>query len=120
MLVPWPAEPPGSSAQSGVADQNRRSAICQPRSKLDFILSVNLYLLPFKTKLLPRRQDLTRPVFSVDDTPTPILTAIRSRASALPNGSLDVVLARRYEQSEYYQFGYSPRAVTNTSGGVVS
>jgi len=30
------------------------------------------------------------------------------------------VLARRYEQSEHYQFGYSPRALTNTSGGVVS
>ena len=56
MLVPWPVEPPGSTAQSGLADQNRRSAICQPHSKLDFILSVNIYLLPFKTKPLPRRR----------------------------------------------------------------
>jgi len=56
MLVPWPVEPPGSTAQSGPADQNRRSAICQPHSKLDFILRVNIYLLPFKTRLLPRKR----------------------------------------------------------------
>ena len=58
MLVLWAVEPPGSTAQSGVMDQNRRSAICQPESKLDFILSVNIYLLPFMTKIACAKADL--------------------------------------------------------------
>jgi hypothetical protein len=45
ILVLWAVESPGSTAQSGFPDQNRRSAICKPESKLDFSLSVNTYLL---------------------------------------------------------------------------
>jgi hypothetical protein len=56
MLVLWAVEPPGSTAQSGLADQNRRSASWRPRSKLDFIRSVNIHLPPVTTKLLPQRR----------------------------------------------------------------
>ena len=53
MLVLWVVEPPGSTAQSNLADQNIRSAIRHEHHKLDFILRVNTYLLPLKTELLP-------------------------------------------------------------------
>lgn len=38
MLVLWVVEPLGSADQSGLADQNRRSAMRQAQPKLDFIL----------------------------------------------------------------------------------
>lgn len=56
MLVFWAVEPPGSTAQSNLADQNIRSAIRHEQHKLDFILRVNIYLLPLKTELLPQRR----------------------------------------------------------------
>jgi hypothetical protein len=47
MLVLWVVEPLGSADQSGLADQNRRRAIRQAQSKLDFILLFKIDLLPF-------------------------------------------------------------------------
>src|ERR1700747_1929135 len=41
MLVLWAVEPPGSTAQSNLADQNIRSAIRHEQHKLDFILRAN-------------------------------------------------------------------------------
>ena len=41
MLVFWAVEPPGSTAQSNLADQNIRRAIRDEQHKLDFILRVN-------------------------------------------------------------------------------
>jgi len=56
MLVFWAVELPGSTAESNLAEQNIRIAIRQQRHKLDFILGVNIYLLPLKTELLPQRR----------------------------------------------------------------
>lgn len=50
MLVLWVGDPLGSPDQSSLPDQNRRSAIRQAQSKLDFIL-------PFKTDLPPFDSD---------------------------------------------------------------
>jgi hypothetical protein len=47
MLVLWVVELLGADDQSGLADQNRRSAIRQAQSKLDFILLFKIDLLPF-------------------------------------------------------------------------
>jgi hypothetical protein len=58
MLVFWAVEPPGSTAQSNLADQNIRGAIRHEQQKLDFILRVNIYLLPLKTELLPQRRTI--------------------------------------------------------------
>jgi hypothetical protein len=58
MLVLWAVEPPGSTAQSNLADQNIRIAIRPERHKLDFVLRVNIYLLPLKTELLPQRRTI--------------------------------------------------------------
>ena len=41
MPVFWAVEPPGSTAQSNLADQNIRRAIRDEQHKLDFILRVN-------------------------------------------------------------------------------
>ena len=54
MLVFWAVEPLGSTAQSKLADQDIRSATRHEQHKLDFILRVNIYLLPLKTVLLPQ------------------------------------------------------------------
>jgi hypothetical protein len=58
MLVLWAVEPPGSTAQSNLADQNIGSAIRHEQQKLDFLLRVNIYLLPLKTELLPQRRTI--------------------------------------------------------------
>jgi len=58
MLVFWAVEPPGSTAQSNLADQNIRSAIRHERHKPDFILGVNIYLLPLKTELPSQRRTI--------------------------------------------------------------
>jgi hypothetical protein len=73
MLVVWAVEPPGSTAQSDLADQNIRSAIRRERHKLDFILSVNISLLPSKTELLPQWRTSFRSALAVVETPTSIL-----------------------------------------------
>src|SRR4029077_16755925 len=58
MLVFWAVEPRDSIAQSNLAELNIRSAIRHERHKLDFILRVNIYLLPLKTELLPQRRTI--------------------------------------------------------------
>lgn len=58
MLVLWAVEPPGSTAQSNLADQNIRSALRHERHELDFSLCVNICLLPLKTELLPQRRTI--------------------------------------------------------------
>src|SRR4029077_7938022 len=77
MFVLWGVEPPGPTAQSDLADQNTRSAIRHERHTLDFILSVNICLLPLKTELLPQRRTSFRPALAVVETPTSILTVTR-------------------------------------------
>src|ERR1700732_654372 len=47
MLVLWGVEPLGPADQSDLADQNRRSAIRQAQSKLDFLLLLNICPFPF-------------------------------------------------------------------------
>src|SRR5580704_14523866 len=58
MLMLWAVEPPGSTAQSNLADENIGSAIRDEQQKLDFLLRVNIYLLPLKTELLPQRRTI--------------------------------------------------------------
>src|SRR5580693_1573443 len=49
MLVLWSVERPGATAQSDLADQNKRSAVCQPAHKVEFVLRADISFLPFFT-----------------------------------------------------------------------
>jgi len=58
MLVLCAVELRGSTAQGNLAEQNIRIAIRHERHNLDFILRVNIYLLPLKTEPLPQRRTI--------------------------------------------------------------
>ena len=54
IFVPWGDEPFGSLAHTAIADQNRRSIVCpRNRNAEDFILKIDISLLPFSTCELP-------------------------------------------------------------------
>jgi hypothetical protein len=76
ILVLWAVESLGSTAQSGLPDQNRRSAICQPESRLDFSLSVNTYLILVQGKAASAQAG-SHSAFAVVEKPASILRVIR-------------------------------------------
>jgi hypothetical protein len=99
MFVPRPDLASGSSAQSALADQNKRSAIRQPPRKVDFVLPGNIYLFPFDFN---RFYEGGHPSagFCVIEAPkhSPTVAARsldRERASAVPNGLLSVRRIKR-------------------------